>query len=163
MSLIFNADEIFQIGVEIERNGKAFYQAAAKSAQTSETKKLFEELAKWESGHIIVFETLKNKLAESARENTAFDPDNEALLYLKAAADTHVFGRNANAEALAEECKTTRAALKMALGFEKDSVVVYANMRNLVPEKLGKPDIDKLLNEELQHISMLNDKINALK
>ena len=163
MSINFNANEIFQIGVEIEKNGKAFYQAAAKSAKTPEVKKLFEELSRWESGHIAIFESLKNKLAESAREETAFDPDNEALLYLKAAADTHVFGQNANAEALAGECKTALAALKMALNFEKDSVVVYANMRNLVPEKLGKPDIDKLLNEELQHISMLNDKINALK
>jgi rubrerythrin len=161
MSISFNANEIFQIGVEIEKNGKAFYQAAAKSAKTAEAKKLFEELSRWESGHIAIFETLKNKLAASAREETAFDPDNEALLYLKAAADTHVFGQNANAEALAAECKTALATLKMALNFEKDSVVVYANMRNLVPEKLGKPDIDKLLNEELQHISQANRKYLA--
>lgn len=163
MTIEFNAEEIFQIGVEIEKNGKAFYEAAAKAASTSELKNLFEGLSKWEDGHVAIFETLKNKLTSAAREETAFDPNNEALLYLKAAADTHVFGRNSNAAKLAEGCATARDALMMALSFEKDSVVVYANMKNLVPEKLGQADIGKLLNEELQHISMLNDKINALK
>ena len=33
MSIYLNASEIFQVGIEIERNGKLFYEAAANQAR----------------------------------------------------------------------------------------------------------------------------------
>lgn len=62
MSIYFNANEIFQIGVQIETNGKLFYETAAKQSQEEAAKKLFIELAFWENQHIDLFETLRLQL-----------------------------------------------------------------------------------------------------
>ena len=48
------------------------------------------------------------------------------------------------------------------MDFEKDSVVLYSAMRSMVPEDLGQNHVEKLINEELQHISMLTEKLNEL-
>ena len=45
MDQILTADEVFGIGVEIEKNGYAFYSAAAAAAAGMEIKKLLLDLA----------------------------------------------------------------------------------------------------------------------
>jgi rubrerythrin len=162
MAIRFNAQEIFEIGVKIEENGRAFYQAAAEASESEEATKLFEELADWEGQHIALFQNLKDKLPAGSDEQTAFDPYHEQSLYLRAAADSHVFGRDADPGQMARDCASPVDALRKALGFEKDSVVVYTSMRNMVPEKLGKGEIDKLVNEELSHIRIISEKIAEL-
>ena len=84
MDLVYNAEEIFQMGVEIEKNGLAFYTAAAKAAKNEQAKKLCEELGSWESKHVALFENLKAQLPASAGHEPVYDPDDELGLYLKA-------------------------------------------------------------------------------
>ena len=52
---------------------------------------------------------------------------------------------------------------KEALTAEKDSIVFYLGMKELVPEKLGKSTIDKIIKEEMDHIKLLGHKLSALK
>ena len=66
MAIIYNAEEIYQMGIEIEKNGLAFYAAAAKSVKNADVKKLCEELGQWEGKHVVLFEALKAKLPEAA-------------------------------------------------------------------------------------------------
>ena len=58
----FNAREIFDIGVQIEANGKAFYEAAAKKTAETATREFFLELAAWEGTHIKLFGELRDAL-----------------------------------------------------------------------------------------------------
>jgi len=44
------------------------------------------------------------------------------------------------------------------LVLKKDSVVLYAAMKKLVPEHFGKPEIDTLIDEEISHIFILTQK-----
>ena len=48
------------------------------------------------------------------------------------------------------------------MDFEKDSVVLYTAMKDLVPENLGKETIDKLIKEEMSHISLIQDWMERL-
>jgi len=36
-------------------------------------------------------------------------------------------------------------------------------MLNLVPEHLGKKDVQKILNEELKHVSIITEEMGKLK
>jgi len=45
MSITFNADEIFEIAEEIERNGAKFYRDAAQNAKNASIKELLLDLA----------------------------------------------------------------------------------------------------------------------
>ena len=155
MSIYFNANEIFQIGVQIETNGKLFYETAAKQAQGEAAKKLFQELALWENQHIDLFEKLKLQLPESAKKENLFDPDSELQMYIRATADSHVFVKSKDISALVSTLKTPQEVLDVAVTFEKDSVVFYSTMKKAVPESFGKDQIDALINEEIKHIAML--------
>ena len=155
MSYYFNADEVFRIGVEIEENGKVFYEAGAAQASEPAVRELCRKLAAWETKHVELFEELRRKLPPAAREGSAFDPDSEEGAYIKATADTHVFLRNKDVGALVRACGDGAALLDLAIAFEKDSVVFYSAMKPLVAKHLGQGGIDALIEEELRHIGIL--------
>ncbi len=163
MSFNFNADEIFQMGVQIETNGQNFYETVAKNTSDPSAQKLFSDLARWESEHIELFKKLRQGLPDSAKRGDLFDPNQELHLYVKATADSHVFMRNKNIPELASKCKTPIEALDLAVNFEKDSVVFYTTMKKLVPENLGKGKIDALIDEEISHIFILTQKKKELE
>jgi len=163
MSFGFNADEIFQIGVQIESNGQKFYETIAKNTFDPSAKKIFLDLAKWESKHIELFKKWQERLPDSAKRGDLFDPNQELNLYLKATADSHVFIRNKDIPELASTCKTPVEALDLAVTFEKDSVVFYTMMKKLVTEHLGKAEMDTLIDEEISHIFMLTQKKKELE
>jgi len=156
MSYYFNANEIFEVGEQIERNGKVFYEAAAVGAADEGVKALCRELASWEAKHVQVFESLRRALPAEAREGGVFDPSDEIQAYVKSAADDHVFLKNKDPKALALACRTARDILDVALTFEKDSVVFYTAMMRIVPQHQGRDRIDALVEEELKHIQILS-------
>ena len=162
MSIYLNANEIFEVGVQIERNGKLFYETAAKQTQEGPAKKLFNELATWESHHIELFEKLRNQLPEAAKKEDLFGADPEMLMYIKATADSHVFVKNKDIPGLVSKLKAPQEVLDLAIQFEKDSVVFYTTMKMAVPEAFGRDQIDALANEEIRHIAILTKEKEKL-
>ena len=162
MSIDFNADEIFQLGIQIEMNGRQFYEAVAKNSVDPSVRGLFSELSKWESEHQQLFENLRKTLPDSAKREILFDPQGEFSLYLQAMAEGHVFIKNKDIHGLASKCKTPQEALDLAILFEKDSVVLFTTMKGIVPEHLGKDQIDLLINEEIKHMFILTQKKKEL-
>jgi rubrerythrin len=162
MSIYLNADDVFRVGVQIETNGKLFYETAAKQTQEARAKELFKELAHWENQHIELFERLRLQLPETAKEENLFDPGSELEMYIKATADSHIFIKNKDIASLVSTLKTPREVLDLAITFEKDSVVFYSAMKNAIPESFGKGRMDALINEEIKHISMLTQQKERL-
>ena len=162
MSIYLNADDIFRVGVQIETNGKLFYETAAKRAQETRAKELFRELADWENQHIELFERLRLQLPETAREENLFDPGSELEMYIEATADSHIFIKNNDIASLVSTLKTPQEVLDLAVTFEKDSVVFYSIMKKAIPESFGKERMDALINEEIKHIAMLTQQKEKL-
>jgi rubrerythrin len=162
MAIVYTADEIFNIGLEIEKNGRNFYEAASRAAPDAAIKAFFDRLAKWETEHEKLFAALQSGLSAQSKEPVSYDPSGELGMYLKAAADTHIFKVDADIPSLVKQCETEKEALEMALTFEKDSVVLYSTMLNLVPEHLGKKDVQKILNEELKHVAIITEEMGKL-
>jgi rubrerythrin len=163
MSIFFNADEIFQMGLRIETSGKEFYATVAQNSSDPAMQKFFSDLSRWESEHIHYFDRLRQALPGSAKRGASFDPGEELLLYLQASADSHVFLRNKDIQKLASQCKTPLEVLELAIAFEKDSVVFYTTMKKVTPEEFGKKEIDLLIDEEVGHIALLHQKKKELE
>ena len=159
----FNAREVFDIGTQIEVNGKAFYEAAAKKTAETATREFFLELAAWEAQHITLFGELRDALPKGAGNVPVFDPNDEAALYLQATADSHVFVRNKDMVGLVAGCKGPLDILDVAMTFEKDSVVFYTTMKKVVAKNLGQDKVDRLIDEEIKHISLLTQRQAKLK
>lgn len=157
MAYVFNMHEIFEIAEQIERNGAAFYRKAAEGIFDSQSRELLLELAQMEDQHEKTFASLKTQLSEDEKKSTVFDPEGEAVLYLRALADTRVFFEKKI------DTGSMKEILKEALLAEKDSIVFYLGMKELVPEEFGKVKIDSIIKEEMGHIKLLGKKLVELK
>lgn len=157
----FNADEILEMAQQIERNGATFYRKAADIISDEASKKTLIQLAEMEDEHEQTFVGMRNELTVKEREPVTFDPDNELSLYLQAMADENVFDRNTKPDALLAG-KSMDEILRTAIGLEKDSIVFYLGLKELVPERLGKGRLDNIITEEYSHITTLTAKIRGL-
>ena len=52
---------------------------------------------------------------------------------------------------------------KSALSAEKDSIVFYLGMKDVVPSHLGKDKLDGIIKEEMSHIRLISDKLLEFK
>ena len=163
MSMPFNADEIFEMAEQIERNGVKFYRKAAESAKDAGVRQDLLDLAKWEEQHESTFAAMRKELTAEEKAPTAFDPEGQAALYLRAFADGQVFDVTVDpSERLSGEEKPEEV-IHIAAGLEKDSIVFYLGMKEMVPERLGKDKVDRIIAEEMKHIVVLNKHLAGLK
>jgi rubrerythrin len=153
----FTADDVFEMALQLERNGAKFYQDAAASVEGDAAKELLVKLANMEIDHEKTFKQMRSDLKAAEKQSTVFDPEGEAVLYLRALADTRVF--------FEKQIDTTslREILKAAIEAEKDSIVFYLGMKEMVGEKLGKNRLEDIIKEEMGHIRMLSKELVALK
>ncbi|MCD4764732.1 MAG: ferritin family protein [Desulfobacterales bacterium] len=157
MSYDFNADEIFEMAEQIERNGASFYRKSAELIANPAEKKLLLDIAAMEDEHEKTFADLRAGLSEKEKVTTVFDPEGEISLYLRALADTRVFF-----EKKIDNTSSIKDILKEAILAEKDSIVFYLGMKEMVPENLGKAKIDAIIKEEMNHIKLFSKALVAL-
>jgi len=157
MSYDFNADEIFEIAEQIERNGAKFYRASAENIIDANKKKLLIDLAEMEDEHENTFKKMREELTSDEKVIMTFDPDGEAEKYLRALADTRVFYDKKI------DTNSLEKILKTAITAEKDSIVFYLGMKEVVPANLGKQKLDKIIKEEMNHISLLSKELLSIE
>jgi len=161
MSYNFNAAEVFKVAIQIEENGKKFYEESQKSIDAPELKKLFAELALQEVDHKHRFESLLAQLPPESSGPTVWDPDNELDKYVKVMADGHVFVGDIK-EQLAR-IKDAKSALKMAIEFEKDSVLFFLTLEDAAAGQKDQAFIKTLVKEEQAHLKRLTLELMKLK
>ena len=157
MTYDFNADEIFQMAEEIEKNGAKFYRDAEKAVSDPSEKALLTQLAEMEDEHEKTFSAMRKNLSEAEKAQTIFDPEDEASQYLKALADTRVFFKKEL------DLSSMKQILKGAIEAEKDSIVFYLGIKDAVPADLGQDKIQAIIKEEMGHIRLLGKELLALK
>lgn len=160
MGMPFNADEVFEMAEQIERNGAKFYRdAAEKFPQLGE---LFNDLAEMEVNHIQTFAEMRKELAGTQAEPVVFDPDGEAQMYLQVMADNHVFNPKADPTEQLAGKDTPEAVLNMAIGLERDSIAFYVGIKEAVSRRAGKDKVDDIIKEEVSHVAILKKKLDSL-
>ena len=163
MSIHVNADEVFEMAEEIERNGAKFYRKAAQGATNSRTRDLLLDLASREDEHQKTFASMRATLPDKERGWEIFDPEGQTAMYLRAMAQGQVFDVQADPSRQLTGEQTEEEILQMAIGLEKDSVVFYLRIQWIVQEKLGKDKILDIIKEESDHLLKLNIELAALR
>lgn len=160
MGMPFNADEVLEMAEQIERNGGKFYLAAAKKFPA--LRKMLLELAAMEDKHEKTFAAMRAELSGEEAEPPVFDPDGEAQMYLRVMAGGHVFNLKADPAEKLGGVETPQDLLKMAMGVERDSIAFYVGLKESVSAKAGKDKVEAIIREEMSHIALLNEKLEAL-
>jgi len=154
MAFVFNADEVFEMAEQIERNGAAFYRLAAK--QFPAQQRLLTIIAEQEDQHWATFSALRRQFASRDQEATAYDPGQEAEAYLRAMADRRVVDVSRGPKDILKGAESFADILGIAVGMEKDAIVFYVGMQDMVPPALGRDKLDLIIKEEKKHIVFLN-------
>ncbi len=97
------------------------------------------------------------------KEETTFDPNNEAALYIQAMADAQGWeGKISPTQELTGN-ESIKKILEIALNSEKESVFFYLGLKSLVPVKAGKNRVEAVIHEELNHIRILLENLKTLQ
>ena len=145
MGIKFNANEVLQMAITIEENGAAFYRKAAESKKDSASTDFLLSLADMEDGHAETFKALRAGLSDDEKGETAYDPMNEAVLYLEAMADSHGGEGDPPAAEKLTGKESLADILNIAIGLEKESILFYLGLKEMVPERLGRTRLDDIV------------------
>lgn len=163
MSLQYNADEIFAMAEEIERNGAKFYRKAAEFINNGEARVLMLKLADMEDDHEKRFAAMRSKLVELKQDDLLTDADDMAGLYLAAIADGYVFDVKTSPADRLNGDESLEEVLRMAIGLERDSIAFYVGLKQKVPAHLGQDAIDHIIGEEIAHVAILSKEVANLQ
>jgi len=151
MAGFFKAAEIVEAAVNIEQQGQAFYTRAAEAARNPDAKDFFLYFAKEESRHEEIFLKFKERLGKT--ELPAWSTSDEYSQYLSALIDSHSIFSPDLQKRLAE-AGDENEAIRLAMGFEKDTILFFMEMRELVPES-EKKFVLQCIEEERSHLRQL--------
>ena len=159
MGIKFNADEVFRMGMDVEKNGEAYYRAAAGRAADPEVAAVLRHLMEEERKHYDIFRALRDELAGGEERPTVSDPEDQEHLYLDALVKSRLFSDPEEAERVAASAADGIEALQNALVFEKDTILFFLGMKDLTPQELGRDKIDLLIAEERKHVVTISAEI----
>jgi len=162
MAITFNADEIFEMAEQIERRAAVFYREAAGKTADAKVQKLFNDLAVMEDGHCQIFQEMRKSLSPEDKDSATFDPNNEAILYLQAMADSHGTEGKKGREVKLTGKESVKEIFEIAITAEKDSVVFYTAIKEMVKLTAGRDKVEAIIVEEMGHLAILKHQLMSL-
>jgi rubrerythrin len=149
---VLTAAEALKWALEIEKNGEVFYNAVVAESTVPQVKALFEDLAAQERGHYQVFQRMLGQVKP--------DPDlsnvehDEYQTYLQIALAGALFAGPDKGLTLAKQAHDRETALRAAMGFEKDTLLFFYDLREMVGEA-ERGAISDIILEEKDHLRRL--------
>jgi len=152
----YNIKEIIEMAIQTEKLGFRFYtKIAEKFKRNKDLVDLFTKLASKEQVHEKTFTELKRLVGKSGTEDVEWG---EVTNYMRAFVESEFFlGKGKSLPSLSR-IKTSKDAVKFALGFEKETLLYFMELRKIVKEK---EMVDEIINEEKSHIMWLAAFKNA--
>lgn len=152
MSISFSGSEMINIAIGIERRGIAFYDIMARSTENTTTRELFQHLIEMEREHIQIFQGMLSK-ADKYQPETASAEEHTA--YLQTLVESAVFTDDLVTGELATNADSDIGAIELAISAEKDSILFYYEMKDIMPQR-AQPAVNKIINEEKLHLRQLS-------
>ena len=154
---VFTAAEGLEMAMRVEKNGEVFYNEAAAKSADPEVKSLFEDLAAQERGHYRLFQRMLGDVRPAPELPAAEYDQYEA--YVQSALERALFAGPDKALALAGQARDREAALQAALGFEKDTLLFFYDLREMVSEA-DRKTISNVIREEKKHLRRLAEMLH---
>jgi rubrerythrin len=147
----YSIDEVMEMAVQSEKLGYQFYTGMAEKFKKDDgLSKLFMTLASKEKVHEKTFTGLKESVAKQGAEPVQWE---EVSNYMRAFVESEFFLGRAKALPSMDHVKTVMEAVRFAIGFEKETLLYFMELRTIVKEK---EVVEEVINEEKSHIRWLD-------
>ncbi|MFA5156731.1 MAG: ferritin family protein [Candidatus Omnitrophota bacterium] len=151
MGNIFAASEIVEIGIQIEKNGRDFYNVLCRKSKDQNAVEVFKFLSGEEEKHIQVFKSILETTEKYEPPQAYAD---EYFAYMNVLASEYVFTQKDKGAEMAGKIKSDKEAVEIGIGFEKDSIIFYEGMKKAVPE-YNVSIVEELIHQEQKHLQQL--------
>ncbi len=150
MAVYFSGKELLEMAVTIEKNGAEFYDRLARATSNRDVKAVYQELADKERQHIGTFETmlLSRDTADGIECSEEYAP------YMQAMVDSIIFTNEQGLMDLARMATGEQEALQIGITAEKDSILFYTEMRDMV-RAADRETVNNIVDEEKRHLREL--------
>ena len=156
MVTFFSANEVVELAMRIEQKGQAFYLLAADEAKDPAAKEFFDFFAEEESKHEMFFRGMRDRLG-----NIEVPPGSdyeEYTQYVMALVDSHDVFNFDYTKAFKDDDFSFEDAVRAAMRFEKDTILLFTELKRMVPESEQK-FVEECIDEERGHLRLLAQKI----
>jgi rubrerythrin len=158
LSIVFSSGELINIAIGIEKRGITFYDIMARSTDDVQAREVFEGLVRMEREHL---KTFQDMLGEVGGQPPPEASDREYSGYFQALVDSAVFTDDMlTSDAAAAE--SDLQALDLAIGAEKDSILFYYEMKDIMPRRFV-PLVERIIAEEKSHLQQLTEIKKRIK
>ncbi len=153
---MYSLSEVIEEAVQTEKLGYRFYtEMSRKFSENERLRELFDTLAVKEQGHEKKFAELKEKVSSEEMVDRE-----EVSKYLRAIVESEFFLGKGKSLPSMEHVKTAADVVKLALGFEKQTLLYFHAVRDAVKEKSV---VDEIIAEERSHVVWLSDLLAFTK
>ena len=156
---VFSATEMVEIALQLEQNGQAFYQAAANRTQNEEVKRLLSFLAQEEKRHERIFLGMR---PEEKEHRPAQEYAGQKAAFVQALLEERLLPAGEIVARVLPGLKSDGEVLDFALGFEKDTILFYYEMRHLLDAAQGGI-MDEIVAQEKLHVERLRRLCRACR
>jgi rubrerythrin len=147
----YSIDEIMEMAIQTEKLGFQFYTSMGERFKKDDgLATLFATLASKEKQHEKTFSGLKDSVAKQGTEAVEWE---EVSNYMRAFVESEFFLGKGKALPTMDHLKTVQDVVKFAIGFEKETLLYFMELRTIVKEKAV---VDEVINEEKSHIRWLD-------
>lgn len=73
-----------------------------------------------------------------------------------------VFDPKLDPTARFKQVRSVSDVIRIAIDVEKDSIIFYLGLKEMIPQGLGKDKIDLIVREEMSHVALLSDMLEKL-
>ena len=147
------AGDVFEVAIQIERQGEKFYRYAAGLTDDPKVKEVLIFAAGEEAKHRKIFEAMAEKVGADYKPPESYP--GEYCNYVRAYSDNIVFPAD-KMEAEFRKITNLSDAVEFAIQKEIESILYYLEMKNFVPAS-QRADVDKIIEEERKHYLRLTD------
>ena len=152
MSISFSGAELINMAISIERRGVAFYDTMARTSRSNDERRIFQLLAEMERQHIHIFQEM---LAVAESFSPPEEQAEEYASYLAALVESAVFSDDMATSEAVSRTDSDIDALELAIGAEKDSLLFYYEMRDIIPKRTQEA-VNRVITEEKSHLRQLS-------
>ena len=159
MSIFFSGGELINIAIGIESRGISFYNTLVQTTESAAARDIFQYLADAERQHVQIFQDM---LGDFGKYQPQESYAGEYTPYFQSLVDSAVFTDDLVASQKAAKAGSDANAIDIAIRAEKDSILFYYGMREVMLQQAHSM-VDKIIAEEKLHLEQLSALKKELK
>lgn len=148
---MFTSKDVLDLAVQIEKNGEKIYRGAFQEVTDPQIKSLLQRLADDEARHVDRFSEFKKRTGDALGDPKLEEMGRSILLGILG--DQSFSLKEADFSGL----ERIKDLFKVAIEFEKDTVIFYQMIQTMIEDDETAADLNKIIEEEKRHIELLDE------